>query len=422
MKMISSVQNGYGLRPAGIRIPLSAFLLMLAALVVLGGCSDSDGDPGFPQPIPPETNNFLFDVFGTSPNNVFACGARGVMFRFDGTTWTPVETGSSSAIVKIWGLPGDNTLYAVGHGGRIWRNTGSGWSGMTSPTTVDLYSVGQFNGQVTAVGLNGTILRLSGSTWNGVPRNMWILDENLAPTDTLDTGRDLASVVTVNEFFLGGAYLDPRFDGERIGRVGSRGMVMTLADPDDFPAPNPPDPAYTVLPDWILRPISGEQTSPYEWVYCTSSDPANLDRNLLGTSEGWLFQLTEDLGRKVWAKYFPSTTSDPDRGIRDIWLDAPGNIYLVTDAGTVIYQTFDYNFIEGSGERITLYDGPVSLHGIWGTDPANLFIVGNMDEKLLRASHDPVAGTFTVTEVAIPFPEGKSASGPVVGPFGELLE
>jgi hypothetical protein len=420
MKMISSVPNGHGLRPAGIRIPLAAFLLLLLGLAVLGGCSDSADDPGFPQPIPPETNNFLFDVFGTGANNVYACGSRGVMYRFDGATWTPVETGSSQAIVRIWGLPGDGTLYAVGHGGRIWRNTGSGWSGMTSPTTKDLFAVGQFGGQVTAVGLDGTILRLSGSTWNGVPRTMWILDENFAPTDTLDTSRDLVSVLTVNEFFLGGAYLDPRFEGERIGRVGSRGMVMTKADPDDFPPPNPPD--FTVLPDWILRPISGEQTSPYEWVYCTTSDPANLGRNLLGTSEGWLFRLTEDQGRMVWAKFFPSTTTDPDRGIRDIWLDDPGNIYMVTDAGTVVYQTFDYDFIEGIGQRLTLYDGPVSLHGIWGTGPDNLFIVGNMDQMLLRAAHDPVAGTFTVTEVEIPFPDGKSAAGPVVGPFGELLE
>ena len=224
-----------------------------------------------------------------------------------------------------------------------------------------------------------------------------------------------------NEFFLGGAYADPDYEEERIGRYGTKGMVMVTADPADFPAPVPPDPAYTDLPDWILRPISGEQTSPYEWVYAMTSDPADYDRNLMGTSEGWLFRMTEDLGNKVWSKFYPSVTTDPDRGIRDIWLDTASNIYLVTDAGIVVFQTFDYNFTEGTGERVTLYDGPVSLHGIWGTGPDNLFIVGNMDETLLMASHDQGTHDFSVTEVKLEFPAAKAAdSGPSIGRFGEL--
>lgn len=401
-------------------------MTIVAATLLLGACSSSDNDPGFPTPPKEEPNNFLFDVFGTDANNVYACGDRGAMFQFNGTTWSAVDMGTNRGITTIWGPPGTTTLYAVGHGGMIWRNTGGGWSGMTSGTTQDLYGIGQFGGQIHAVGFEGTVLRLNGSSWGGLPTAMWILDENGAPTDTLATDQDVASVVTVNEFFLGGAFDNPDFEGERIGRFGTNAMVMEIADPDAFPAPEPPDPAFTVLPDWVLRPISGEQVAPFEWVYSMTSDPADLTRNLMGTSEGWLFQLTESFGNKVWAKFYPSVTSDPDRGIRDIWLDEPGNIYMVTDAGTVVFQTFDYNFTQGTGSRTTLFDGPVALSGIWGTAPDNLYIVGNMDETLIRASHDQVTGEFTFTEVTLEFPAFKSGtqSGeyrPAVDRFGGPL-
>jgi len=427
MKIIASALNGPRNLLAGSRSPALLAMSLVAAVILLGACSSSDSDPGFNTPPIEEPNNFLFDVFGTDGNNVFACGARGAMFHFNGTVWDTVSMGTSKAITTIWGLPGDNTLYAVGHGGTIWRNTGSGWSGMTSGTTQDLFGIGQFDGQIHAVGFEGTILRLNGSSWGGLPKSMWILDKNGAPTDTLETDQDLASVVAVNEFFLGGAYHNPNFDGERIGRFGTKPMVMNFADADDFDPYDPPDPAFSVLPDWILRPISGEQVAPYEWVYCMTSDPAQDSRSLMGTSEGWLFKLAEDLGKKVWAPFYPSVTRDPDRGIRDIWLDDPGNIYMVTDAGTVVFQTFDYNFTAGTGFRSDppLYDGPVALHGIWGTGPDNLFIVGNMDENtLLRASHDQETGEFTITEVKkLGFPALKSGEYPTaVDRFGEPLQ
>lgn len=425
MKIISSVLNGHGsIRiPAGIRIPLFTILLLIAGSLLVAGCSDDSGDPGFPTPPKPEPDNFLFDVYGRSADDVYVCGDRGAMFHFDGTDWSDVDMGVGTAITTLWSPPDDNTLYAVGHGGHIWRNTSGSWSGMTSGTTGDLYGIGQHDGQIHAVGDKGLVLRLSGSSWGGIPSQMWILDENGGPTDTLSVKDDLASVVAVNEFFLGGAYYLPDYEDELIGRYGTRGMVFTAADPADFPAHVPPDPAWSDLPDWILRPISGEQTSPYEWVYAMTSDPADYDRNLLGTSEGWLFRMTEDFGKKVWSKFYPKVTVDPDRGIRDIWLDAAGNIYMVTDAGTVVYQTFDYNFTAGTGERVTLYDGPVSLHGIWGTGPDNLFIVGNMDETMLRVSHDQGTHEFLVTEVTLTFPEAKSAdAGPSYGRFGELRQ
>ena len=41
----------------------------------------------------PEAQDWLFDVQGTSANNVYACGAKGAMFHFDGTAWSAVDHG-----------------------------------------------------------------------------------------------------------------------------------------------------------------------------------------------------------------------------------------------------------------------------------------------------------------------------------------
>ena len=44
--------------------------------------------------------------------------------------------------------------------------------------------------------------------------------------DTLLVAEDLASLVTVNHYFLGGAYIDPNYTGTRTGILGTRGMVL----------------------------------------------------------------------------------------------------------------------------------------------------------------------------------------------------
>jgi len=265
---------------------------------------------------------------------------------------------------------------------------------MTSGTTADLYSVGSFAGEIHAVGAMGTIRRLSGSSWGGVGSTLFILDENGAPTDTLVTVEDLSSVLAVNHYFIGGAYFLPEFTGMRIGTEGTAGNV--LADNTDA----------ELTTDWILRPISGEQTVVAEWVLSMASDVAALDRNYLGTSEGWLFRLTRnDDNVNVWQKAYPAVTRDPGKGIRDIWVDTIGNVYAVTDDGDIIFQSVDYDFSEDIGSREILFTARSSLVGIWGTDADNFYVTGFLDELVYRCSHDAVAGTFDIEIIPLDFPE-----------------
>lgn len=400
--------NSLGSAPTGARAPFQGWarsaclaLCLLAAAVLLGACSDEESNPTFPVPPSPEAQDWLFDVHGTAANDVYACGTKGAMFHWNGASWAAMDMGATDPVVRMWKEDAGSTLYAVGHRGRIWRNTGGVWSPMTSGTSANLYGIGALGGVVHAVGQGGTILRLSGSSWSGVTGRMLQLNEVGAPVDTLLVAEDIASLVTVNHYFLGGAYLDPDFTGTRTGVLGTRGMVLA-ANTD------------TALDgEWILRPLSGEQTVPHEWVLSTTSDPAVLGRNYLGTSEGWLFRLTrDDDGKNVWSKASPALTSNPGAGINDMWVDAADNVYVVTDEGKLIFQTADYDFAAETGHRAVLYDGIDRLTGVWGTGPGDIWFVGYREETIFHAIHDQLTDACTVTTTTLTFPnKGAAATG-----------
>lgn len=411
MNSFGSAHTGAG--ATGHRSARAALLALclLAVAALLGACSDDDGEPPFTEPPVPGTQSWLFDVVGTAADNVYACGNKGAMFRWNGTAWEYVDLQVGDPIVRMWKEDGGSTLYAVGHKGRIWRNTGTSWTSMASGTSKNLYGIGALGGVVHAVGQDGTICRLAGSTWSVTGGRMFQLNEVGAPIDTLLVAEDLASLVTVNHYFLGGAYLDPNYTGTRIGVLGTRGMVL---------APNTDD---DLLTEWILRPLSGEQTVPHEWVLATTSDPAVLSRNYLATSEGWLFQLTrDDAGRNVWSKFFPTLTSDPGSGINDLWVDDAGNVYLVTDEGEVVFQTANYSFAAGTGRRAVLYDGFDRLTGIWGAGPGDIWVVGYRVETILHVSHDQVTDDVELTPMTVSFPDKARVLPGTVDHLGRPLD
>jgi len=416
MNKLASARNDSGTAPTGTTstgkaYPGWAVLAMLmvglsAILLLAGGCGDDPANPNFQNPPPQVSPNWLFDVYGTAGDDVYVCGNNGAMYHYDGTDWTRQDMGVPTAIVSFGANDAGTELYVVGHAGRIWRRSGTTWSGMTSGTTQNLYDVGAFGSVMHAVGWAGAIRRLNGSTWNGAGGTMMMLDEAGDPVDTLLVAEDIASLVAVNSYFLGGAYKDPNFEPVNnvpvTGIVGTKGMVLAANTNSALDA------------NWILRPLVGEDPTraPNEWVLSTHSDarPDSIGRNYLGTTEGWLFRLTtNDDGEAVWDKFYPSFTEDPGAGISAIWLDAVGNVYVVTDEGDLWFQTRDYRLTEGTGERVRLYDGRYRLTGVWGSDPTDLFLVGFEADTVLRGSHNQATGEFTFTRETLPS-GAKSAS------------
>ena len=381
-------------RPQRRLVSLASTLVLMLAALALSGCSDDEPTVVFPTAPDPEQNDWLFAVFGTAADDVYAVGNKGAMLHFDGTDWSLTDMGVTAAIVDVWG-PGDGTVYACGHNGRLWRNTGTGWSSLDSGTSKDLFGLGNYGGSVYACGKDGALRRQASGTWVGSGAE--IIKRNSATgaaEDTLSLNRDIASLVTVSYYGFGGAYIVPDYDGEIVGMNGTDGMILGADDEVDIQG-NP-------LYDWRLRPIKGSQLADSEWVLTSISSSSVNNDNYLGTSEGWLFQLTEEF---VWSKLYPQITQGNGYGIRGLWRDADGNIYMVTDEGQLVYQTFDYSYVTGSGERVVLLEVSKPLMDIWGSDPANLFLVGYVEGQIIHCSHDPVAGTFDFEYREVTFPD-----------------
>lgn len=402
MKNISPVSPGA--RARGRQLGGRALLacLLLASLGSLPACNGDD-DPTFPQPIIPEARHWLFDIEGTGPSDIWACGNNGAMFHFDGAQWQAVDMGSNGAIVRMYRDPA-GALYACGHGGKIWRNSGTAWSSMETGTSLDLYTLGSYLGNVHAGGRDGILLRLAGSSWAKVDRNVMILrDAQGAPQDTLFQNQDVEAILTINHYAIGGAYRDPRYNGPEVGMLGTDGMI--LSEDNEY--------------DWILRPLGGDQLINEEWILCTFSDPDVTANNYLGSSEGWLFRLNED---GSWNQMRPKVTNDPNGGIRDIWMDAADNIYMATDEGQVVFQTYDYNFVEQQGRRVVLTDLAIDFAAIWGTSPDDLYVVGFFEDQIIHGRHDLETDTFEIIEwIDVAWPDKGFSSGPLVDQFGRPL-
>ena len=391
MKRLASQTIGRRAR-RGLRAatPFLALALVLV-LVGAGGCNKNSADVIFPPEPPAPAMPWFYGVFGTAADNVYVAGESGVMYHWDGANWALQDLGTSQAVSTIWG-PGDGTLLLCGDGGLIMRNTGGGWSSMDSGTTEDLYGLGNFQGDVYAVGNHGVMRKFSGGSWQGAPTTAVIRNaqQNFAPADTLDLTKDIASLVTVNYYGIGGAYHLPDWKPTDLGRKNTDGMFLSKdAPPADMPS----------FP-WELRPRRGDQLAESEWVYCSTSDDLELSNNYMGTSEGWLFQLKNDdnnPGRLIWDQFDTRMTEGRNLGIRAMWLAANGDLYMVTGGGRIVYRST-------AGVTRVLYDQVDSLVGIWGMSPSEFWVTGYMDNMILRCSYDPDTDTFTSVPVVLEFP------------------
>ena len=113
------------------------------------------------------TANYLYGVWGSSDNDVWAVGMFGTILHYDGTAWSTVMTsGTANYLYGVWGSS-DNDVWAVGMFGTILHYDGTAWSTVTSGTANYLYGVwGSSDNDVWAVGMFGTILHYDGTAWS----------------------------------------------------------------------------------------------------------------------------------------------------------------------------------------------------------------------------------------------------------------
>jgi hypothetical protein len=64
-------------------------------------------------PLPNPTTKALRAVWGTGPTDVYAAGEDGVLFRFNGGTWTALDSRTTQILLGLSGEI-DSRVFAVG--------------------------------------------------------------------------------------------------------------------------------------------------------------------------------------------------------------------------------------------------------------------------------------------------------------------
>jgi hypothetical protein len=171
-------------------------LLALAATLTLTGCKKGsevgdggtdgpvdacdfsteprfDAAPPIPLAADPTLPNF-FDVWGSSPTDIWAVGSAGLVMHWDGTSWKEVETPAVGDLLSVSGSSWDN-VFAVGLGGAILHYDGTSWTQQQMPfgdggvpMSADLHAVSSGTpGSAKAVGVDALLIETfdSGATW-----------------------------------------------------------------------------------------------------------------------------------------------------------------------------------------------------------------------------------------------------------------
>lgn len=163
-----------------LRLRASLSLLLSIAALTLTGCppESTEGpsaDTTWREAFDAKETGWLMNAWGPSSSDLYAVGGapdKGVVMRFDGTTWAPLALPEGTPLLS-WGYgfsPADITF--VGNEGTILRYDGKAFAQVPSGTTENLWGVwGASPDDLWAVGGSGqkdgvaTLVHYDGAVW-----------------------------------------------------------------------------------------------------------------------------------------------------------------------------------------------------------------------------------------------------------------
>jgi hypothetical protein len=95
--------------------------------------------------LPPPPGKIIW-MHGSSPENVYAVGYRGLLARWDGGAWTKIPLPTQENFTGVF-VAGSDEMYAVGYGEALWEGSASGW-GKVADGPGPLFGVAKFAGAV----------------------------------------------------------------------------------------------------------------------------------------------------------------------------------------------------------------------------------------------------------------------------------
>ncbi len=333
----------------------SSLGLLPATLLALG-CAAVDGptlDAGQPdtgvtaapawQASELTTTENLLDLYGTRISDVWAVGAMGVIFHFDGLEWTQHHSPSKHDLHAVWSAREGGVAWAVGAAGEVVRFDGEHWFLHEVETTANLNAIwGSGPNDVWVVGDEGTVMRYDGQNW--------IVDR--APTGLALHGvwgtssRDLY-VVGVGEIF--------HYDGKGWDRVHSSGVTTFVSiwgtGPDNI----------WVLGDrgaahrfdgrrWApveIRPVSENGAEPQKARETTAiwgsapDDVWAIGRTPIDGESGLVEAEPLAVLHFDGAQWTVAKILEDDQQLHDIWASGPNDVWTIGDDGLLLryYQT-----------------------------------------------------------------------------------
>lgn len=257
----------------------------------------------------PDFGTDLYAVWGFSNRNVFAVGSGGTILHDDGTGWARMASPTTRRLEAIWGSR-ESDLTAVGAEGTIVHYNGTSWSTQPSSLNSGLRGVWGWRDTVFAVGNAGAVLRRSGAT------GTWNRMTSALPGDLLDVmGTSASNVIAVGEGIQ-------RWNGTSWSAKGS---------PTRFEL-------YAV---WIDR----------------------AGTLYVGGYEGAWVQRAG-----VWTQLVSSA-------VIDIWGSGPDDVYFLGWNGLWHYDGATVTPVHVGPVRST-HASPLQGIWMWGSDPSHVFVVG----------------------------------------------
>ncbi len=114
-------------------------------------------------PITLPTGAQLRAIRGAS-GKIFVVGTNGVAMKWDGTKWTDISPGVTTALNSVWG-PDEQNIWVVGDAGTVRYSNGTSWTSINTGVTSNLQSVfGSSTSTVVAAGSGGTLLSLTAAS------------------------------------------------------------------------------------------------------------------------------------------------------------------------------------------------------------------------------------------------------------------
>ncbi len=305
------------------------------------------------SPVPSGTTRDLLAVTTESATSAFAVGASGTIVRWNGTAWSVETSGSTQTLHAVWA--GSGVAYAVGSSGEVLRRSGTpaSWSRVSVPTAEPLYGVhGLSAADVVVAGAQGTILRFNGTAWSVIGAGGLSGDVFAISGSTANGGRRYLVGTS------GAAQLD--------------GSVVTLVATPYAPS------LYAVGLDPAGTPWVGGQRGAV-MRGGTSWTTLNLAPDLLdvwsasGTSAlavgefGFVYRWNGTAWSRVTA---PTTTT-----LKTVWMADATSAFLGGDGGTLL---------RWDGTTLTAMPAPTTsdILALWGTSRSNVYATTRAGELL----------------------------------------